>query len=319
MNKLFSVFVFGLLLTISIATTFSLVQADDESSGLVATFGASIGDPNPFAGGDLINHEYGDLVSAKPLTVTFTNPDSLIPGGYFDAVEPDFQDDGAPLPGIDAVITPHDASGSLIFAPFNAFRGYEEGEFTFTGLCGGCSFVVTVIISDMDFFDSYGAPAKVDPLVETVFVTGNSADLGTVEALPLAPFPLGDSQTITTTLASPGIADGLGTLTIGFNEIFVWDESPSLWDTPGFGICTTDEVLIDFPIDGEIGTRCRGEEPGVRVEQISLALTVPVGGFNVPIDTSSLLLAGVQSISMWMIPVVIAGIGIGIFVIKRRN
>jgi len=44
-----------------------------------------------------------------------------------------------------------------------------------------------------------------------------------------------------------------------------------------------------------------------------------VGGFNVPIDTSSLLLAGVQSISMWMIPVVIAGIGIGIFVIKRRN
>jgi len=44
-----------------------------------------------------------------------------------------------------------------------------------------------------------------------------------------------------------------------------------------------------------------------------------IGGFNVPIDTSSLLLAGVQSISMWMIPVVIAGIGIGIFVIKRRK
>jgi len=44
-----------------------------------------------------------------------------------------------------------------------------------------------------------------------------------------------------------------------------------------------------------------------------------VGGINIPIDTSSLLLAGVQSISMWMIPVVIAGIGIGIFVIKRRK
>jgi len=44
-----------------------------------------------------------------------------------------------------------------------------------------------------------------------------------------------------------------------------------------------------------------------------------VGGINIPIDTSSLLLAGVQSISMWMIPVVIAGVGIGIFVIKRRK
>jgi len=42
-----------------------------------------------------------------------------------------------------------------------------------------------------------------------------------------------------------------------------------------------------------------------------------VGGFDVSINTSALLLAGVQSVSMWMIPVVISGIGI--FVIKRRN
>jgi len=44
-----------------------------------------------------------------------------------------------------------------------------------------------------------------------------------------------------------------------------------------------------------------------------------VGGSDVSINTSALLLAGVQSISMWMIPVVIAGAGIGLFVIKRRN
>jgi len=44
-----------------------------------------------------------------------------------------------------------------------------------------------------------------------------------------------------------------------------------------------------------------------------------VGGISIPIDQSALLLAGVQSISMWMIPVVIAGIGIGIFVIKKRK
>ena len=46
---------------------------------------------------------------------------------------------------------------------------------------------------------------------------------------------------------------------------------------------------------------------------------IAIGGTFVPIDQSALLLAGAQSISMWMIPVVIAGIGIGVFVIKRRN
>jgi len=45
----------------------------------------------------------------------------------------------------------------------------------------------------------------------------------------------------------------------------------------------------------------------------------PIGGTLVPIDTTALLLASIQSISMWMIPVVAAGIVIGVFVIKRRK
>ncbi len=46
---------------------------------------------------------------------------------------------------------------------------------------------------------------------------------------------------------------------------------------------------------------------------------VVIGGTIIPIDQTALLLAGVQSVSMWMIPVVLSGIGIGVFVIKRRN
>ena len=46
---------------------------------------------------------------------------------------------------------------------------------------------------------------------------------------------------------------------------------------------------------------------------------ISIGGTMVPIDTTALLFAGVQSISMWMIPVVVAGIGIGVFMIKRRK
>jgi len=44
-----------------------------------------------------------------------------------------------------------------------------------------------------------------------------------------------------------------------------------------------------------------------------------IGGTLIPIDTTTLLLAGVQSISMWMIPVVAAGVAIGVLVIKRRK
>jgi len=49
------------------------------------------------------------------------------------------------------------------------------------------------------------------------------------------------------------------------------------------------------------------------------SLCEQIGGTLIPIDTTILLLAGVQSISMWMIPVVAAGIVIGVFVIKRRK
>ena len=57
----------------------------------------------------------------------------------------------------------------------------------------------------------------------------------------------------------------------------------------------------------------------VEIWTTSFGEPIPIGGTNIPIDQSALLLAGVQSISMWMIPVVIAGIGIGVFVIKRRK
>ena len=47
--------------------------------------------------------------------------------------------------------------------------------------------------------------------------------------------------------------------------------------------------------------------------------SVVIGGEIIPINTTALLLAGVQSISMWMIPVVLSGAGIGVFVIMRSR
>jgi len=44
---------------------------------------------------------------------------------------------------------------------------------------------------------------------------------------------------------------------------------------------------------------------------------VPVGGELIPIESTSLILAGAQSFS-WMIPVILSGIGIGLFVVSRK-
>jgi len=48
---------------------------------------------------------------------------------------------------------------------------------------------------------------------------------------------------------------------------------------------------------------------------------VPVGGTSLPIDTTALLVAGVQSISMWLILGVLSAVGIGlaVFTLKRSR
>ncbi|MGI0041204.1 MAG: hypothetical protein ACRD94_04485 [Nitrosopumilaceae archaeon] len=47
-------------------------------------------------------------------------------------------------------------------------------------------------------------------------------------------------------------------------------------------------------------------------------LDSPVGGKFIPINTVSLLLAGAQS-SMWLLPLMLSIIGIGIFVVSRKS
>jgi hypothetical protein len=55
-----------------------------------------------------------------------------------------------------------------------------------------------------------------------------------------------------------------------------------------------------------------------KLDAIAIAPQIVIGGELLSLDNSALLLAGVQSVSMWMIPVVVSGAGIGIFMIKRR-
>jgi len=52
--------------------------------------------------------------------------------------------------------------------------------------------------------------------------------------------------------------------------------------------------------------------------ECDLLTGLPVGGKIIPIDTTSLLLAGAQSFS-WMIPVMLSVLGIGLFVVSRKS
>ena len=57
--------------------------------------------------------------------------------------------------------------------------------------------------------------------------------------------------------------------------------------------------------------------PSVVVEQFP-TVEIPVGSTLIPIDTTALLLVGVQTNAAWMIPIIVATISIG-FVLFRRK
>ena len=81
-----------LVAAISVATTITTVQADNESTDLVALFGPDTGQlgvtPNPFLGG-MMDHFYAD-VTGSTAAAGFSSAASLM-GGFLDASEPSIQ------------------------------------------------------------------------------------------------------------------------------------------------------------------------------------------------------------------------------------
>jgi len=103
-------------------------------------------------------------------------------------------------------------------------------------------------------------------------------------------------------------------------DIVAGDDQTNLADLPFalFDQLTDFESGEQFPFEVDIAS----QEFLLGLEKLCVPATKTfptVGGSMIPIDSIALLLAGVQSISMWMIPVVIAGVGISIFVAIRRK
>ncbi len=76
------------------------------------------------------------------------------------------------------------------------------------------------------------------------------------------------------------------------------------------GVSATGKIfLIGTGIFGASGTP----------NQIWTCAIQEIGGEILPIDATALLLASAQGISLWMIPVVISAVGLGIVLVKKRN
>jgi len=260
---------------------------------------AALGTINPFVN-DPKTNDYGDLVLTKPLTIrghavapclgfpaTATNLDETNPGGFPAPERTIFLDLSGPIiNGCDNVAN----TGDVI----DVARGYEEGEFKFTGLNPSEKFAVTVVLSDIDdcgmqwrLNSDPNDPLK--PLLETVFVYGNGVELGFVDAAGLG---LGD-HTVLKQFTVLAMADGSGDLFIGFNTVSEQFNVSffSLFQT-GFGV---EQIIIQS------------------------ASGLPIGGKFIEIDTTSLLVAGTQMTASWLIPVIVAGSGIVLVFVRKSK
>jgi len=170
----------------------------------------------------------------------------------------------------------------------------------------GCDNYVNPISSALGVTDlnTIGSPNPNILLEGTNFLDGNPVNLwnGVDEWFLIGYTELASSvETVATFGAFPAGNSALEALDVGDGCVLVTTDSN--WSTDAF-IGNNDNR--QFALNGFLHLN-------------ACIADVAVGGSDVSINTSALLLAGVESISMWMIPVVIAGIGIGIFVIKRRN
>jgi len=290
------------ILTIFIITIFGLVlvapQMGSVSEAFAITQKATFykdcepnGTVNPFVGDPKTNN-YADLVLTKPLT-TRGGLETGCPGGPSELTNLDETNPGA-FPASQKQLTLNTLSTSFCTVPFqngqviDVARGYEEGEFAFTGLNPSDKFLVTVVLSDIDDCGIQGTDnsipgALLEPVRETVFVYGNGVELGLVDAAGFGP---GD-HVVQQQFAVLAMPDGSGDLDIGFNTV---TESPSFYNT-GFGV---EQIII---------------------ESVSGA---PVGGNVIKLDTTPLIVAGAQMTASWMIPVIVAGAGIVLVFLRRK-
>jgi len=91
------------------------------------------------------------------------------------------------------------------------------------------------------------------------------------------------------------------------------------------GIWNGEEIIDHMLSEGTVAscevefivTHQSGVDTPIQLLSVRVVNPTPVGGELIPIESTALLLANTQTFS-WMIPVILSGIGIGLFVVSRK-
>ncbi len=106
-----------------------------------------------------------------------------------------------------------------------------------------------------------------------------------------------------------GIDVSLQTNSISDN---LWQGDETITNTGGNpGTTTCEQLLAVFPVTG-------GADTNIQTIIVTTSTTL-VGGTLIPIDSTALLLAGSQMTASWLVPVLVAGAGIGLVVFSRKS
>ena len=192
------------------------------------------------------------------------------------------------------------------FAPFSETPQIPSGPFSTTD-CPDASGFTNTFDAELDCFNPLGARNGLDPLQCHVVLPNWIDDFDTkIIFIDIfydgAPFPFPLTLDVTPSDDDPS----------AFCETIVAEPSQEdtnvfIYDIECHPNPDSEEIFFTLP------------PFTTSVAFWTQSFDAQVGGMPIPIDSTALILAGAQSISMWMIPVVIAGIGIAVFVIKRKN
>ena len=218
----------------------------------------------------------------------------------------------------------YDAKRDLLWAATGDLGGEQRDIYQIDKTTGNAVFQFTATATGAGLTDGLAYDGEDD----TLWITGDVSTVishyntdGTVIAIDTAVPGTGQIS---------GVAAGVGVLYLGHNGQTIITKhlksDLSLLATFNTGNARTEDLECDPNTFPGIDVVWSKDAFSNNIEAFEVADgTCPIGGGPavggeiIPINTSALLLAGVQSVSMWMIPVVVSGAGIGVFVIMRTR
>ena len=201
---------------------------------------------------------------------------------------------------------------------------FASGQFAYASLVGS---EITIVL---DWWTVFGPQERtvIDPGDEFSVSTGNQGQLFAEVRADINDSMLTITHDINQDASEPGFENVI-------NADWCWDLTDLVWIDES-GVITDLELVSNTFVSGDITFShtdnsiqvCQTRNDfvfgtGLLEQEVSFNLILRhgeevVGGKFLPIETTSLLLANAQTFS-WMIPVILSGIGIGLFVVSRKS